>query len=127
MSKKVLILSGSPRRGGNSDTLCDEFMRGAEDTGNTVVKVFLGDYKINYCTGCGVCNGTHQCVQKDDMAEILDNNMMELTVEGFRGFTEVCLPNARERGIIYGTGAWQKGDINNSPAMVQAYEMGRGV
>ena len=72
MSKKVLILSGSPRRGGNSDTLCDEFMRGAEDTGNTVVKVFLGDYKINYCTGCGVCNGTHQCVQKDDMAEILD-------------------------------------------------------
>ena len=56
-----------------------------------------------------------------------DNNMMERTVEGFRGFTEDCLPNARERGIIYGTGAWQKGDINNSPAMVQAYEMGRGV
>ena len=53
--------------------------------------------------------------------------MMERTVEGFRGFTEDCLPNARERGIIYGTGAWQKGDINNSPAMVQAYEMGRGV
>ena len=71
MSKKVLILSGSPRRGGNSDTLCDEFMRGAEDTGNTVVKVFLGDYKINYCTGCGVCNGTHQCVQKDVYASIL--------------------------------------------------------
>lgn len=29
MTKKVLILSSSPRRGGNSDTLCDEFMRGA--------------------------------------------------------------------------------------------------
>lgn len=29
MSKKVLILSGSPRKGGNSDLLCDEFMRGA--------------------------------------------------------------------------------------------------
>ncbi|MBR1624743.1 MAG: flavodoxin family protein, partial [Clostridia bacterium] len=27
--KKVLILSGSPRKGGNSDLLCDEFMRGA--------------------------------------------------------------------------------------------------
>ena len=29
MSKKVLILSGSPRKGGNSDLLCDEFLRGA--------------------------------------------------------------------------------------------------
>ena len=29
MSKNILILSSSPRRGGNSDTLCDEFMRGA--------------------------------------------------------------------------------------------------
>lgn len=33
MSKKVLILSGSPRRGGNSDMLCDEFLRGAADAG----------------------------------------------------------------------------------------------
>ena len=179
MSKKVLILSGSPRRGGNSDTLCDEFMRGAEDTGNTVVKVFLGDYKINYCTGCGVCNGTHQCVQKDDMAEILDKmveadvivlatpvyfytmdaqmktlidrtvpryteiqnkdfyfivaaadterKMMERTIEGFRGFTQDCLTGAREKGIIYGTGAWQAGEIKGTPAVKQAYEMGRNV
>lgn len=27
---------------------------------------------MNYCTGCGVCNSTHKCVQKDDMAEIMD-------------------------------------------------------
>ena len=32
MSKKVLILSGSPRKGGNSDILCDEFLRGAENS-----------------------------------------------------------------------------------------------
>lgn len=32
--KKVLILSSSPRRGGNSDTLCEEFMRGAVDSGH---------------------------------------------------------------------------------------------
>ena len=30
MSKKVLILSGSPRKSGNSDILCDEFMKGAD-------------------------------------------------------------------------------------------------
>ena len=26
---------------------------------------------IGYCTGCGVCNTTHACVQKDDMAALL--------------------------------------------------------
>ena len=39
MSKKVLILSGSPRKGGNSDLLCDEFMRGALEAGNQVEKI----------------------------------------------------------------------------------------
>lgn len=43
MAKKVLILSSSPRRGGNSDTLCDEFMRGAMESGNEVEKIFLRD------------------------------------------------------------------------------------
>ena len=31
MAKRILILSSSPRKGGNSDTLCDEFLRGAEN------------------------------------------------------------------------------------------------
>ena len=56
MSKKVLILSSSPRRGGNSDTLCDEFLRGAQEAGHEVEKIFLKDKTIHYCTGCGVCN-----------------------------------------------------------------------
>ena len=45
MSKKVLILSGSPRKGGNSDMLCDEFMRGALESGNTVEKIRLSEKK----------------------------------------------------------------------------------
>ena len=46
--KRVLILSGSPRKGGNSDLLCDEFARGAEEAGGVVEKIFLADYNINY-------------------------------------------------------------------------------
>ena len=38
MAKKVLILSSSPRRGGNSDTLCDEFMRGAAESNHEETK-----------------------------------------------------------------------------------------
>jgi multimeric flavodoxin WrbA len=49
---------------------------------------------------------------------------LERTIEGFRGFTS-CLPGAKEKGIVYGTGAWEVGDILGSPAMDQAYEMGK--
>lgn len=72
MNRKVVILSSSPRRGGNSDTLCDEFMRGAVEAGNEVEKIFLRDKTINYCTGCSVCSQYKKpCPQKDDAAEII--------------------------------------------------------
>lgn len=70
--KKVLIISASPRKGGNSDTLCDKFMQGAESVGHKVEKIILREKKINYCTGCGYCNTSGECSQKDDMADILD-------------------------------------------------------
>jgi multimeric flavodoxin WrbA len=72
MGKRVLILSASPRKGGNSDILCDEFLRGASASGHQAEKIFLRDKRIGYCTGCGVCNKAHACVQKDDMALILE-------------------------------------------------------
>jgi multimeric flavodoxin WrbA len=72
MSKKVLVFSSSPRKGGNSDLLCDRFIEGANEAGNHTEKIFLRDNKINYCTGCGACQEKGKCVQKDDMAELLD-------------------------------------------------------
>ena len=167
MSKHVLVISASPRKGGNSDTLCDEFIRGVQESGNQAEKIFLASRKIGYCIGCGVCNTTHKCVQKDEiivlatpvyfytmdaqMKTLIDRTvpryteiqnkdfyfivaaadteqkMMDRTIEGFRGFTQDCLTGAREKGIIYGTGAWQAGEIKGTPAMKQAYEMGRNI
>lgn len=72
MSKKVLILSGSPRKGGNSDLLCDEFMRGSEESGNQVEKIRVCEKKIDYCKSCYYCsNNNGECVIKDDMADIM--------------------------------------------------------
>lgn len=70
--KKVLILSGSPRKNGNSAALCHEFARGAEESGNQVELIFLRDKKIGYCQACYYCK-KHDgvCAIKDDMAEIL--------------------------------------------------------
>ncbi|MGM9538742.1 MAG: flavodoxin family protein [Candidatus Onthomonas sp.] len=73
MSKNVLILSGSPRKGGNSDLLCDEFMRGATEAGNQAEKIFLRSKKVAPCSACYYCRQSGgKCAIKDDMAEILD-------------------------------------------------------
>lgn len=177
--KKVLIISASPRKGGNSDTLCNQFMKGAMDAGHQVEKIRLSEHKINYCLGCGVCNKTHQCIQKDDMSDLLnkmvesdvivmatpvyfytmngqmktfidrtvpryteishkdfyfilaaadtDMSMMQKTIEAFRGFSADCLEDAHEKGIIYGLGAWQIGEIQGTHAMDEAYQMGKNI
>ena len=71
--KKVLILSGSPRKDGNSDLLCSEFMRGAQESGNEVQKVFVRSKKIVPCNACYYCRDHGgKCALNDDMSEILD-------------------------------------------------------
>ena len=69
--KKVLILSGSPRKNGNSDILCDEFARGAAEAGNHVEKIRVSEKNIGFCRACYACRGTGVCAIKDDMAEVL--------------------------------------------------------
>ena len=72
MGKHVLILSGSPRKGGNSDLLCDEFARGAQEAGNEVEKIRVAAKKVAPCAACYYCRSHGgQCARKDDMAEIL--------------------------------------------------------
>ncbi len=178
MGKNVLILSASPRKGGNSDLLCDQFLLGAQESGNRAEKVFLRDREIGYCLGCEACQQSGVCVRKDDMADILDKMIaadvivmatpvyfytmaaqmktlidrtvpryteirnkafffivtaadgdkrsLERTVEGFRGFL-ACLDGAEERGVVYGAGAWKKGDIRTTPAMEEAYALGKAI
>lgn len=179
MSKKVLILSGSPRKGGNSDTLCNEFFKGAADGGNQVEKIFIRDKKINYCTACYYCRDNGGvCAINDDMAEIIEKmdaadvivlsspvyfysinaqlktvidrtlarwttiknkefyyivtsaepgrKVAECTIECMRGLAE-CLEGSVEKGIIYGTGLYEIGEVNDDPIMQEAYNMGLNV
>ena len=174
--KKILILSGSPRKGGNSDLLCDEFMRGAIDGGNQVEKIRVAEKKIGYCHACYYCRDHGgECAFKDDMAEVLqkmidadvlvlaspvyfysidaqlkavidrtvarwlevknkefyyivtcvdeEKESQERTIECFRGYAD-CVEGAVEKGIIYGTGVYKKGEIKDNSAFREAYEMG---
>ena len=176
--KKVLILSGSPRKNGNSDVLCDEFMKGALEAGHEVEKIRVAEKKIGYCRACYACKETGVCAIKDDMAEVLQTmidadvlvlaspvyfysidaqlkalidrtvarwlevknkefyyivtaadeelSSADTTLACFRGYAE-CVEGAKEMGIIYGMGTYEKGEIIDKPAMTEAYEMGKRV
>lgn len=178
MKKQVLILSGSPRKNGNSDLLCDEFAKGAVEAGHCVEKIRVAEKNIGFCRGCYACKKNGVCAIKDDMAEILqkmidadvlvlaspvyfysvdaqlkavidrtvarwlevknkefyyimtaadgDVSSMDTTLACFRGYAD-CVEGAKEMGIIYGTGVYEKGEIKNSACMQQAYEMGKNV
>lgn len=71
MKKKILVLTGSPRKNGNSDMLADAFIEGASEMGHEVVKYDAGRKKINGCIACQKCfsKGT-ACVFKDDFNEL---------------------------------------------------------
>ena len=179
MSKKVLIISSTPRKGGNRDNLCDAFAEGAKEAGNEVEKVRIADLKIGYCTGCYACQKLHKCCQQDDANELVEKmlsadvivlatpvyfysmdaqlkalidrtvsrwddfgrfkgtefwhiitaadtnrDMMSATLEGLRGFMRDCMEGSIERGVIYGTGAYEKGEVKKLPALREAYEAG---
>lgn len=178
MSKKVLILSGSPRKGGNSDMLCDEFAKGSAEAGHEVEKIRVAEKGIGCCRACYACKDTGECIIKDDMAEVLQKMIdadvlvlaspvyfysidaqlkalidrtvarwlevkdkefyyivtaadegrasAETTVACFRGYAD-CVQGAKEMGVIYGMGVYEKGAIEGHPAMREAFEMGKAV
>lgn len=176
MKKKILILSGSPRKNGNSDILCDEFAKGAQEAGHEVEKIIVSERQVGYCKACYACRNTGVCIIKDDMAEILqkmidcdvmvlaspvyfysvdaqlkavidrsvarwtevknkelyyivtaadeEEKSAETTVDCFRGYAD-CIEGAVEKGIVYGMGVYEKGEVKDTPAMQEAYQMGR--
>lgn len=70
MSKKVVVISTSPRKNSNSDILADEFIKGAIAGGNTAEKVVLRDKQIDFCRGCLACWELKKCVHNDDASDI---------------------------------------------------------
>lgn len=74
---KVLALSSTPRKEGNSDILADNMIKGAESTGAKVEKVRLAQLSIAGCRACNACKKGKKliCAQKDDMLPLLKKVM----------------------------------------------------
>lgn len=72
MSKKIMILNGSPRKNGNTAALLDQFTQGAKEAGHTVTRFDLQELSAKPCIGClqGGKGNNKPCSQKDDMDKI---------------------------------------------------------
>lgn len=183
MAKKVLILSGSPRKGGNSNMLALAFAKGVVDGGNEVAIFEAGRKKIGGCSVCETCWSKGQaCSVKDDFAglepylEICDIiafvspvywysfttqikaaidkfvayavpfRKKEMSIKG--GYLLMCAGDTdmevfdgsvatykgilgfqkwENLGMLLAPGIYEKGDIENSGFLAEAYELGKGV
>ncbi|MDD1676599.1 MAG: flavodoxin family protein [Methanomicrobiales archaeon] len=72
MDVKVLGISGSPRRHGNTETLLDSFLEGTKEGGAESRKVILRDLNIVPCRGCNVCHKDGTCILRDDLETVFD-------------------------------------------------------
>ena len=62
----ILVLTGSPRMHGNSNTLADHFIRGAKDSGHSVARFDAAHKNVHACTACNSCKMNGPCVFDDD-------------------------------------------------------------
>ncbi|WP_406661774.1 flavodoxin family protein [Methanolobus sp. ZRKC3] len=68
---KILGVSGSPRKNGNTDILLDSFLKGSESVGAETKMIFLRNYSIESCIGCEACRKAGKCTQFHDGMELL--------------------------------------------------------
>ena len=65
--KKIIVVTSSPRKNGNSEILAQRFAAGATAAGNEVKFIAVRDIGLKFCTGCLYCNTHNRCVLDDGM------------------------------------------------------------
>ena len=71
MSIRVLRISGSPHRHGNTETLLDAFLEGAGNAGGATEKVVVKDLSFTLCQGCNACHRKDGCIVQDELTPSL--------------------------------------------------------
>ena len=69
---KILGLSFSPRKEGNTELLMEKAFAGAAQLGAQIELYRAADKDIKPCDGCGACYKNGECHIKDDMPELCD-------------------------------------------------------
>ena len=67
---KIVVLTGSPRRNGNTNHLAGQFIKGAEEAGHEVYRFDCAQRKVSPCIACNRCGMNGQCIFSDDFEEL---------------------------------------------------------
>ena len=71
MGKKIVVITGSPRKNGNSFAMTDAFIKAAEEKGHTVTRFDAAFMKVGGCHACETCYSTGKaCTFEDDFDTI---------------------------------------------------------
>jgi multimeric flavodoxin WrbA len=145
---KVLGVYGSPRRGGNTEALLKEFLRGCRESGAKTEEVFLRDLKITPCLEIYACRKDGKCPIRDDMqglyAKIVEADILALASPVFfysvsaqaKAFIDRCqafwsqkyllkqpvAPEKKDRkGVFLSAGGSQGGKVFDGALMTMKY------
>ena len=66
MSKKIVVITGSPRKNGNSFAMTEAFIKAAEEKGHTVTRFDAAMKKVGGCHACETCYSTGKACTFDD-------------------------------------------------------------
>ena len=141
MNKKVLIISSSPRKGGNSETLAAAFAKGAREAGHQIETVYLREKQVGFCKGCLACLKLGHCVIQDDAVEIAakmhDANVLVFATPVYyycvSGQLKTMLDRANPlfdtdyaftKAYLLAGGVNGVGEIAGHAVLEQAYQMG---
>lgn len=69
---KIVIIKGSPHKKGSSNMLAEQFIKGAQEVGHTIIEMDAAHMDMHPCIGCDHCGMNGECVQKDDNRVIRD-------------------------------------------------------
>ena len=109
--KKILAIIGSPRKGGNTDTIVNEIFSGAKEFSAETEKIMLNELSIGFCQACDSCSENGICQLNDDMTlvneKISESDVLVLGTPvyywgptgQFKTFTDRLLATSRQ-GIL---------------------------
>lgn len=80
MGKKVVVITGSPRRNGNSVAMTDAFIKAAEAKGHTITRFDAAMKKLGGCHACETCYSTGKACSFDDEFNALAPALLEADV-----------------------------------------------
>jgi len=123
---KILGIYGSPRKGGNSDFLLNEALKGAESLGAEIHAIRSFDLTISGCRECGGCDKTGKCVVRDDMDSVYPQLVESEVVILASPMFFYGITSSAKALIDRCQALWNKRILEKPPERKRQYDSGRG-